>query len=142
MKRNLSLRKKANRDTIEWEIRNYHETKKQLEELKLDIIESTPVSDVPAQTGPGDQTYSKVMQMRTCKVILETERRLRAVEYALNWFKNSGDPARLRMIEMHYFENHYTPAGIQQRLGIGHDTFYRWRREFIGIVAERLGWEV
>ena len=133
---------KANRDLIEWEIRNYKETVSQLEELKKDVIESAHHAEIPASTGPGDPTYNKVAKIRTCKAILEVERRLSAVEYALNVFKAHEDPMRIRVIEMHYFENRYTPIGIQQKLCISKDSFYRWRKEFIELVAKKLGWEV
>lgn len=134
--------RRANQNLIEREIRNYYESKDQLDALKLEIIESSPQADVPAYTGPSDPVYKKVVQLRTCKVILEVERRLLAIEYAIKTFESLGDPTRVRAIEMHYFENRFTPAGIQQELNVSQATFYRWRREFIELIAERLGWEV
>ncbi|HZK23152.1 MAG TPA: hypothetical protein VFC62_03510, partial [Atopostipes sp.] len=135
-------RRKAMYDLIEAEIRNYHETKRELEQLKSEIIESTPVSDVPAYTGPGDPTAQKAIKLRTSRVIMEVEKRVNAVGYALETYKHHEDPARYKFIKLWYFDNRFTPEGVIQQVCISRRTFYNWRDEFVGLVAERLGWEL
>lgn len=45
------------------------------------------------------------------------------------------------MIQLKYIEQRLTDQGIQEELGISEGTYRRWRNEFIGLIAERLGWE-
>ena len=134
-------RRQANFKTIEAELRYYSKLKRELAEAREDIIESTAYADVPAHTGPGNTVLAKVLRLRTSAALLETERRIEAIEYALAITKKH-DGARIRLVEMKYFDNKLTDAGIMQQLCIGRDTFYRWRRDFVKLVAERLGWEV
>ena len=134
-------RRRANFRAVEEEVRYYHQLRKELAQRKQDIIEATDYAEVPMRTGPGNTVLAKVMQMRSSAVILETERRIAAVEYALQATK-ARDESRFRMITLKYFENRLTDEGIWLEIGIGRDTFYRWRREFVELVAGRMGWEV
>lgn len=75
----------------------------------------------------------------------EMARRVEAIEYMLSLLRSSQDPdapAKLRLVEEKYFKRRLTDEGIAAELHISMSTFYRWRREVIGIVAERLGWIV
>ena len=51
------------------------------------------------------------------------------------------EPARLKLIQMEYFEERVTDREIQEELGISERAFYRRRKELIVLGAERLGWE-
>lgn len=102
---------KANIRLIEVELYNYKQTKQQLEKLKSST---------------------------SCASICEIERRTDAIEYALKVFENQ--PEKLRFIEAKYFERHLTDVGVMQALSIEQATFYRWKREVIQIIADRLGY--
>ncbi len=134
-------RRRANFKLIEAELRYYSKLKKELADAREDIIEGTSYPDVPTHTGPGNTVLSKVLRLTTSASLLETQKRIEAVEYALCVTKRH-DGARMRLVEMKYFDNKLTDAGIMQELCVGRDTFYRWRRDFVQLVAERLGWEV
>lgn len=134
-------RRKAAFKLIESELRFYHQLKQKLEEEREHIIESTPFSDVPIHTGPGNPVLSKVLRLYSSAAIVETERRVRAIEHALT-VTEQRDPRRIRFVELKYFENRLTDTGIMMELGISKSAFYRWRSDLVRLIAEQLGWEV
>ncbi len=134
-------RRRANFHCIEMELRYYQTLKKQIEDFRSDIIEGTQHSDVSVHTGPGNTVLSKVMRLTASPMMLETERRVQAIEWALDQTKTA-DPERVKLVELKYFDNKLRDEGIADRLHISRTTFYRWRRDFVALVAERLGWEV
>lgn len=134
-------RRKATFKLIETELRFYHQMKQKLAEEREHIIESTPTSDVPTKTGPGNPVLSKVLQLYSSAAIVETERRVRAIEHALSVTEQC-DPIRIQFVELKYFENRLTDTGIMMELGIGKSTFYRWRSDLVRLIAEQLGWDV
>ena len=134
-------RRRANFKSIEEELRYYHQLQQDLAQYKADIIDATDYAEVPAHTGPGNTVLAKVLRLRSSAAILETERRICAIEYAIQTTRQH-DPDRLRLIELKYFDHRLTDEGIMEQLHVSRDTFYRWRRDFVRLVAERLGWEV
>ena len=134
--------KRANFRLIEKELYHYKTRKAELVEMKADIIDGGGQPEVPAYSGPGDPTGRKVVKLCTSGVILEIEKRVNAIDWALGVVERTQEPARLKLIQMKYFEQRLTDRGIQEELGISERTFRRWRREFIELIAERLGWEI
>lgn len=96
-------RRRANFKAIEMELRYYHQLKQQLAEAREDIIESTACAEVPADTGPGNTVLSKVLQLVSSNTMRETERRLKAIEAAMEHTRRLDD-CRLQLIEMKYFD--------------------------------------
>lgn len=134
--------RRATSRLIEKELYHYEERKKEYEQLRGDILEGTVYPDVSGvQTGPGDVTQAKAMRLQS-GALLEVGRRLAAIEWAIDRTKNSPDKYRYQLIKRKYFEQRLTNQGIMYELSIGHDTFYRWKKEFIELIADRLGWEV
>lgn len=135
-------RKRAAFELIERDVEAYHELKTWLDEERMAIIEASPAVDVPSQTGPGNPTASKAIKLRSSRAILEIERRVEAIEYALSVVARSKEPNWMRLVELKYWDNRLTHAGIASELNISRATFHRWRRKFIELIADRLGWEV
>jgi RinA family phage transcriptional activator len=133
--------KRANFKLIEKELYHYLARKAELEHERNNILNGTAFPEVCIQSGPGNSTQSKAMQLQS-GVLMETARRLAAIEYGIQRLRTSPEPMRWELVKKKYFENRLTHEGIMAELCIGHDTFYRWRREFVELVAERLGWEV
>jgi RinA family phage transcriptional activator len=130
---------------IEEEIKNYHEVKKQLEEKKLDIIEASSIRDIfggkmHTTKLASNPTLAKTEKILLSKAIMEVERRIEAIKYAIEIFKLDKEPAKIKLIEMHYWQRELTPEGVCKKLYISYATFRRWRREFIELIANRLGW--
>ena len=137
--RNASLR------LIEAEIRNYHQTLKDLRELEEAVAYPAAIGDfsdrVPS-AGPNDPTPARAHRMMTSAQLLEIRRRVEAIEYMLRVVKASPEPGRYELIRLAYWDGRYTVMGICDKLNIGKTTYYRWRREALQLVAERLGWEI
>ena len=134
--------KRANFKMIEAELYCYEESKEQLELLREDIIESTPIQEVNVKTSPGDPTQTKAIKLVNNREIIEMERRLKAIDKAIEVLKTSNEPRKYELLHMKYFERRYTDVGICMELGISERTFYRWRREIIELIANFLGCRV
>ena len=137
--RNASLR------LIEAEIRNYHQTLKDLRELEEAVAYPAAIGDfsdrVPS-AGPNDPTPARAHRMMTSAQLLEIRRRVEAIGQMLRVLKASPEPGRYELIRLAYWDGRYTVMGICDKLNIGKTTYYRWRREALQLVAERLGWEI
>jgi len=127
---------------IEVELYCYEESKEQLELLRKEIIESTPSYEVNVKTSPGDPTQAKAIKLVNSREIIEMERRLKAIDKAIEILKTSNEPRKYELLRMKYFERRYTDVGICMELGISERTFYRWRREIIELIANFLGCRV
>lgn len=134
--------KRANFKMIEAELYCYEESKKQLELLREEIIESTPIQEFNVKTSPGDPTQVKAIKLVNSREIIEMERRLKAIDKAIEILKTSNEPRKYQLLHMKYFERRYTDVGICMELGISERTFYRWRREIIELIANFLGCRV
>lgn len=134
--------KRANFKMIEAELYCYHESKKQLELLREEIIESTPQQEVSVKSGPGDPTQTKAIKLVNNREIIEMERRLKAIDKAIEILKTNNESRKYELLKMKYFERRYTDVGICMELGISERSFYRWRREIIELIANFLGCRV
>ncbi len=132
-------RKQATYKLLEIEIRQYHGLKQRLDEQRDFIIRATQKCDVPSKTGPGNPTLLTVLRLQNCPIVEELERRVRAVGWALSIIEK--DPAKKRFVELKYFEDRLTDAGIMKELGVASRTLYRWRVELLHMIATKLGWE-
>jgi RinA family phage transcriptional activator len=130
----------ANFKAIEAELYGYFDTKKDLELMEEEILESSPFQEVSVQSGIGDTTANKAIKLISSKEILEVRRRINAIEKAL--FILQQNEYKLRLLQMKYFERKFSDIGIQQELNISRETFYRWRRDIIKLVGSYLGWRV
>jgi RinA family phage transcriptional activator len=134
--------KRANFKMIEAELYCYHESKKQLELLREEIIESTPSQEISVKSSPGDPTQTKAIKLVNNREIIEMERRLKAIDKAIEILKTNNESRKYELLKMKYFERRYTDVGICMELGISERTFYRWRREIIELIANFLGCRV
>jgi RinA family phage transcriptional activator len=127
---------------IESELYYYKDTKKSLAEMEAAIIESSGHSDTGIRSGISNPTAQKAEKLLTSLEYIETKRRLEAIEYAVEVFSRCHEPAKLRLIEMKYFERKYTDEGIINEINIHRATFYKWKREFIELIANKLGFVI
>jgi RinA family phage transcriptional activator len=136
--RNASLR------LIEAEIRNYHQTVETLREIEESIAlpGQGEFGNGTRSTEPGDPTPARAYKMMTSAQLLEIRRRVDAIEYMLRVVQASPEPGRYDLIRLAYWDGRYTVRGICDQLSISERTYYRWRREALQLVAEKLGWEI
>ena len=134
--RNASLR------LIEAEIRNYHQTVKDLRELEESIAMPSMSEESSKTTEPGDPTPARAIRMMTSTQLMEIRRRVGAIEHMLEILRAHPESGRHELIRLAYWDGRYTVKGICDQLSISERTYYRWRREALQVVAERLGWEI
>ena len=127
---------------IESELYEYTQTKREMELIQFDIIELGSGSGEGRTSAISKPTESKATKLMTSKELLEVRKRINAIEYMLSVLSNSSEPAKLQLVRMKYFERRYTDMGIWEQLSISKATFYRWRAEAVGIVAQRLGYKI
>lgn len=104
---------------IEAEIRTHHQTKRQLEFIYA----------------------NKEYHLRiSSQAVLYLEYITSAIDDVLKRMegKNDGE-SRLKMIRLKYWDKKYNDKGIMLQLHIGKTTFYRWKKEFIEMVGNELG---
>lgn len=130
---------------IEAEIRNYHLTVADLKEMEEAIAlpgQQGELSDSTRSTDPGDPTPARAHRMMTSAQLLEIRRRVEAIDYMLRVVRASPEPGRYDLVRLAYWDGRFTVKGICDQLSISQATYYRWRREALQLVAERLGWEI
>ena len=129
---------------IEAEIRNYHRTVEDLRDMEEAIALPGAVGDDIGriQSRPGDPTSARAMRMMTSTQLMEIRRRVEAIEYMIRTLQASPESGRLELIRLAYWDGRYTVKGGCEQLSMSERTYYRWRREALQLVAERLGWDI
>jgi RinA family phage transcriptional activator len=133
-------KRQANYKFIETELYCYHETKKDLERMRDEIINGSCFPEVSVQTEPANITQTKAIKLCSTPLILESERRLRVLDSVLEALKQKCSD-QYKYIELRFFRN-MTDTAISETLHIGERHLRRWRLDVIKLIAERMGLEV
>lgn len=120
---------------IEAELYDYHETLKEIDLLREEIIEGSQRLASGKSTHISDPTASKVSRLLMDRRI----RRLEEVATAIGRVYDNIPREKQRLIELKYWDKRYTNTGVAQELHVGEMTFYRWRRHIIEAIAQELG---
>lgn len=124
---------------IESELRYYHQSKKDLEEIREEIIESSPINDGTGirSCGTSDTVCKKVIRLITNKRLKRLEETIRAIDAVLDQL----DETKHRLVEMKYWRkpNYLNDAGIAHELCIDRATLYRWQDAILLAIAIELG---
>lgn len=122
---------------IEHELYNYEATKKEIKELRKDIILSSPPREIVAANG--DRHYSDTVKVKAVKLVTSTalarmSRVVTAIERAL---------ARLTEEHRRIFELKYCQClpwqQVCNEMPTSERTYFRLRRELVLMVACELG---
>ena len=121
---------------IDYELQHFEENKKKLEELRLDIIDSSPEpSDgQPKGNSTGNPTEQKGMKLVSSTALLKIESTIKVIDKVYNQLN---DEYKL-FFNWNYKEN----AGIVrtcQEVNISEKTYYRWRDEIVYVVGREMG---
>lgn len=106
---------RANFKLIEAELFNYRKTQNDLESM---------MSRLPST------------------VIIEVSKRLEAIDYAIQALKANDTDVKWKLIEMKYFSTRYSDKDIMKTLYIGRTKFFETRKQFVRMIANRLGWRI
>jgi RinA family phage transcriptional activator len=120
---------------IEHELYNLEATKKEIAELKEDIINETVISDVRVSGGElSDTTCKRAMKLMTSKVLARMTKTVSTLERTLA--KLSGEH---RMIyELKYCQGKDWEI-VCETIPISRTTYFRMRQEMIILAAQELG---
>ncbi len=126
---------------IEHELFNYKNNKQELEELTDEIINSSPLqSGNRVQTSTlSDETGSKALKLISNARIKRLEDTIRSIDTAIRILKSDAEPGKYKLLEMKYFECQYTDKRIAEELCISMETYYRWKRQIVSLVAMYMG---
>lgn len=130
---------------LETEVKLYHETKQRLAEMTDDVIwenhKQLAERNIKSP-GRGDPTAKKSMLLYSNAVISSMDKMVRAIERARDEFCQQDTLIRLRFLHLRFWDNKLTPSGIATELQIGESTVYKWRGDFLELVAGYLGWRM
>lgn len=133
--------KKEIKAYIEAELRNYHSSKKDLEEIKEDILHSGPNNDSMGirGSGNGDSTGSKAIRLITNKRIKRLEQTIRAIDIVVGEL----DEEKYKLVQLRYWKRPrlLSDMGIAKELNIDRATLYRWINAIVLAIAVEMGLE-
>jgi RinA family phage transcriptional activator len=124
---------------IEQELYSYHSTKKEIEQLKNDIIHSTPKPFEGSRSNSvSSPVEAKVSRLLTSKRIEFLQDVVQAIDEVFSELPDD----KKRLVEMKYWKRPQllTWEGIAMECNISRVTAFRWRDEIITAIGDKLGW--
>jgi RinA family phage transcriptional activator len=122
---------------IEFELYHYSEYKKNIENMRESILESSPEppDGMPKGNNLGNPTESKALKLITVPSMLKMEQIINVVEKVL---QNSTEIHR-QIFKMKYVKCRRDIYKMCDELHVSYETFNRRKNELISHVAEELG---
>ena len=124
---------------IEAELRDYHQTKAELEEAREHLLNASqpPPDGMPRGTTKGDPTQAKAMRLMTNRRIKYLERIVSGIEMVLAEL----DEDKLRLVELKYWQRprQLTDADIAMELHVDKRTVYKWTNKICKAIGIELG---
>lgn len=134
----MNLNKQV-RSYIEFELKHYPQTKKELEQLRNSIIEESGQADETGirGSGTGDPTSKKALRLMTNVRLKRMEETVMAIENVMYEL----DEDKHKLLDLKYWtkRNLLTDIGIADQLGVGIATYYRWKDAIVSCVAREMG---
>ncbi len=126
---------------IESELYNYKNMVEELKEIQDDIISSSPaVSGERVQSSSlSDETASKAVRLISSARLKRLDETVRAIDVGIKILKTCPEPGKYKLLEMKYFDCQYTDIRIAKELNISRETYFRWKRQIISLMAMHLG---
>lgn len=128
------------KSTVEWQLRYYREDKRQLNEIKRDMIPSGVQGySLTAGVDGGEATRTTediAMKMVSAPYIRRLEITIDAIDRALERM----DETDKKLIELVYWRKEYTPEGAGLIVGISRSAVYLRLNKILGLIAFELGY--
>ena len=128
------------KSTVEWQLRYYREDKRQLNEIKRDLIPSGVQGySLTAGVDGGDAsrtTEDIAMKMISAPYIRRLEITIDGIDRALERM----DEVDKKLIELVYWRKEYTPEGAGMVVGIAKTAVYQRINKILGLIAFELGY--
>lgn len=124
---------------IEAELRDYHQTKAELEEARENLLNASqpPPNDMPRGGEKSDPTPARAIRLMTNRRIKYMEQVVRGIEIVLGEL----DEDKMRLVELKYWQRprQLTDAGIAMELHVDKSTIYRWTNAICYAIGIELG---
>ncbi len=119
---------------IEHELYSYAQTKKDLEQYREQILDSSPTCEVAVLNGLGSITESKAIKLTSSAFVIQAERVIGAVDKSLAILGEKHE----ELFKLKYLWNKRWQE-ITIDMDISDRTYYRLRRELVLMVGQKLG---
>ena len=122
---------------VEHELYNYNNSKKELEDLKYEVIEFSKKSDgLPKGNNISNPTEDKVFKIIENERITYLSKIIKNIDHVLN----NLDEIYRKLFKLKYIEKN-TAKYIFRELNISERTYYNYKNNIVLKVAKRLGIE-
>ena len=124
---------------IEAEIHSYHETVKEINRRREELLSKPSEELVGGRPNtPGDPTGSIVARLVDDKRLMELER----IAYAIETVYNTLDDEYRELVRVYYWTRPQTLTwdGIALQLNVSRRTALYRRKQIVQAIGERLGW--
>ena len=126
---------------VEAELYAYHDTLKEIERIREEIIHATPKPDLSGGSRgnlPSDQTGGTVTKLLMHKRL----HTLSQIAEAIKEVYESLPPEKQRLMKLRYWTKPQllTWEGIALEIGVSSRQAMRWRDQIVSAIALKLGW--
>jgi RinA family phage transcriptional activator len=127
---------------VESELYAYHDTKREIEMLRNDILYGTAPPDENVGGGrsslPGRPTENKAIALVTNRQIVQLEAIIRAIDEVVGQLPSD----KRKLVELKYWTRPQmlTWDGIAMNLCISRRTAERWRADIVNQIGVTIGW--
>ena len=125
---------------IEAEIAAYHDTEKEIQRKREEIMNPTMTEELVGgrSNEPSDPTGRLATRLVTDKRLNELER----IQKTILEVYESLETGPKKMVQLKYWARPQTKTweGISQDLHVHRATAFRWRDEIVKAIADKLGW--
>lgn len=128
---------------LENELTHYHDTLKEIERIRRDILFGVDSSDENIGGGksnlPSDQTSAKALRLATNTRLEHLERLTDVIDIVYDRVQNE----KKKLIQLMYWDRPrlLTWDGVAAKLHIHKRTAFRWRKEILNAIAEKAGYK-
>ena len=126
---------------VEHELYNYKNNLKELEEIEDDIINGSGYQsgDRVQTSNLSDETATKAIKLTSTAKLINMRRNLGSIETGIRILQSSAEPKKYELLELKYFDCKFTDIKIAEELCISIETYYRWKRQIITMIAMHMG---
>ena len=127
---------------VESELYHYHETLKELERMRYEILHGGAQVDENIGGGksnlPGDPTGQKAIALVTNRQINELEKIVQAIDFVILALPLE----KQKLVQKKYWDRPQTLTwdGIALELNVSRITAMRWRQEIVQAIGHLIGW--
>lgn len=127
---------------VESELYHYHETKREIAQLRDGILYGSVTFDENVGGGrsnlPGDPTQQKAIALISSRQIEELEKIIKAIDFVVNNLPSE----KRKLVELKYWTKPQMLSwdGIALNLCCSRRTAERWRAEIVNQIGQLIGW--